>query len=845
MMSLEMVEAATPKSVRRRFFDKCGTVKEALVCCEVARAVAGSRAALNAAMRCFSIPVQYGDVTLEDMLWWTEENILRGGKRIVHRTGKKIDRSNRFGLEGKPVNRSSKYHALVFRYLEILSKHHRLPQIEFDAEPSFARDSVGCWWEGAQSDRDVFPRKFRSKDHKINIRFDQLWRDVRQTYPDVAFLVGSDRTILEGCVNDEASAWLIWMCGAFSSLGPGCVALCRTYRRDPSFLKELNTNVKASGAQSTPWGCSVCELNTLAGRGVGGLDMENDVRTRINRDDFLREKAAVCDPDRLRRCIRSVIADEMVSRPVWPSKEDYWSRRWLYTKSGSHSRRSEERWFSKRLDLPPQPTRREFSEAVEDCLVAFGEPRVDAGFSQKEEHGKTRAIYGCDTVSYFTFDYLLRPIEAVWANKRVLLDPGRRLQSDLYAELASKKGIRYMLDFDDFNSQHTLDAMRMVIEEVCKDAPEEVLNWAVESWGNMHVYWGQVGEKTGKMVGTLPSGHRATTFVNTILNAAYCRLVAGDDLVLESYHCGDDVVTFGTEYNVSQFVNRVTESAFRINPAKQSVGFVCGEFLRVAFTQKEARGYGARAVSSIVSGNWVTDNRLDKKSYTETLVRGAWTINSRFKTHGLGTLFVTALSARVPELTGHARKLLEHELSWGGSPVSKAMSGDGVVTMRPSGGLAKPKRAGLKTAFATKAFMANHVDFTLLAETDYSPAQLFGIMVQASEKPREVTDSSPVTFLIERSNRWYQADASYLARLQSRRERSSVEALNLLAQMLTKVDWQKLAGRVRGVNRQAILGGKSPWPVICPYTIPFSDAMNVRDRLTVTTALVNTYPVRV
>ena len=172
----------------------------------------------------------------------------------------------------------------------------------------------------------------------------------------------------------------------------------------------------------------------------------------------------------------------------WGDVDEYWSNRWLYTKSGAHSHFFEERVFGSRLDLPERPTRREFAENVRECMVAAGEPIVDAGLSWKLEHGKTRAIYSCDTGSYFTFDYLLRPIEKAWRNREVLLNPGGVREDTMYADLARGE-CKLMIDYDDFNSQHTIEAMQCVIEEACVGAPPHVLKWAVESFRNMFVHW--------------------------------------------------------------------------------------------------------------------------------------------------------------------------------------------------------------------------------------------------------------------------------------------------------------------------------------------------------------------
>jgi hypothetical protein len=732
--------------------------------------------------------------------------------------------------------------------MRILRRGGRLPPPADRGRGDFDSNSEGCWWKGAVRDTDVFPHKFGARTVKINIRFDDLWADVRRAYPEVAAIVGGDRLVLEGMYNDEACGWLLYLCGAFSTLGPAAFALVRVFGKDASFLKELNTVAKSVGAQAKRWGTCVCELGTLAGRGVGALDASSDVRTRVDPDAFMQEKAAVCDRALLTRCIEQVVRDEMGVRPTWSPVEDYWTRRWMYTRPGAHSRYAEETWLGDRVNLPPRPTRREFAEQVNDNLVALGEPRVDAGFSEKEEHGKTRAIYGCDTRSYYTFDYLLRPVEAVWRSRRTMLDPGRKLQSTLYPDLAKRPGIRYMLDFDDFNSQHELWAMKEVVRIACAGAPAEVLRWALDSWDNMFVHHYEAGTITEKkMVGTLPSGHRATTFVNTILNRAYCLYAAGGDMKnLDSYHCGDDVIIFGPEPDVSDYIIQVDRSPFRINAAKQSVGFGVGEFLRVSFTDSEACGYPARAVASMVSGNWVTDNRLDKKSYIETLLRGVWTINSRFHTRGIGRALETSLKRRAPELCGMATYLLEHRWSFGGSPVSIAETGDGVVVVRCTGGEAKYNRERLEHTYATDDFMRHHIDYTMLEATDYTPGQLRNMLVRASVKPRGTFEETPLSYITERTNRWYAADLKSVCALISREDRTTVEALNILQSMLTKVEWEKLAGVVRNVKASGYsMTGKSPWPVIAPYTIPFSDAMALRRKLTCAAAVSVNYPVRV
>lgn len=852
MTSREAVLALLPKSVLSRLTRKCETVREAVLTTNVARAAAGPKGALIAALECYKIPVQLtGGCTLEDLLWYIDEmydGVFRRGEKGPDwsASGNGTYRSQR--------NVTSKLTSSVFRAkcMELndkLTRTPRLPPVEDSDDLSeFQRYSSGCWWKGAVRDTLVFPKKQNKKVVKQNLRFDHVWKDVRDRYGGIAMLAGTDKSVLADMYNDEAVGWLIWMCGAFANLGVGAVALCSLAAKKPEVLKTLNTYVKALGLQKTGWGCDVCELLTLSGRGVNVDPPGKDVRTRVNKELFLKEKAAVCDISKLKHHIRAVLKEELAATPAWGPVEDYWTRRWMYTKSGSHSRYPEERILGERLDLPERPTRREFAEVVEECVIATGEPRVDAGHSYKEEHGKTRHIYSCDTASYYTFDYLLRPLEKVWRNKNVLLDPGRELQSSRYQRLAAKGGCRYMLDFDDFNSQHTIEAMRAVFEIACEGAPPEVVKWAVESWSNMYVHWlSDDGMHEMKMVGSLPSGHRATTFVNTILNAAYCRYASRNGMAgLEGYHCGDDVVIFGQEWRISEYVNDMLASPFRVNPSKQSVGFEVGEFLRVCFWETEASGYGARGVSSMVSGNWVTDTLLDKKSYVETLLRGLWTICTRFKNAGLGVVALTSLKYRVPEVAGIAQDLVLHRVSWNGTPIAGATDGRGVKVFRVRGGEAVYESEKLVAHNATQDFLDNHIDFVMLEASGYTAGQVASIMRKASVKPRTIKGETPLTYESEESNAWAVSEYNSLAALAARRDVGRDEALNILQMLLTKVEWYKLVGLVRNVTPTAYgVTGTSPWPLLCTYNAPMADLMSLRQRVSCTTAVLATYPVRV
>jgi hypothetical protein len=804
--------------------------------------------ALYVADNIFHIPVQVcGDgISFDDLLKYLVD-VKASRETLTHNKG--VVRGSR-----KKKRRAVWAKGELFRHYEGLQKRYAKEMSEVPRDECVSPDvdwealSEGTWWYGKGEDLDIFPERFGAPGQKTNIRFKRLWRDVCQYYSGVAYVVGRNEMILKGMSHDEACGWLMWMCATQDILGVASIAFTAVFGQHQKFLKLLNTAVKAFGLQRAPWGCSVAELTTLIGRGVGQVSPDEDVRTRINLADFLAEKAAVCDDRRLRACIREVLNSEMSTKPVWGTKEEYWTRRWLFTKSGSHSRSSEERWFGERLDLPPLATRREFAESAKECMVAFGEPRVDAGFSWKEEHGKRRAIYGCDTGSYYTFDYLLRPIEAVWRNNRVLMNPGVETQAQRYRRLAAKGGYRYMLDFDDYNSQHTLTAMRMVIEEACAGAPKEAFDWAVASWDNMYVHWiNSQGLQEEKMVGTLPSGHRATTFVNTILNAAYCKYASRNGMTgLDGYHCGDDVIVFGDEDVMSEFVLDICNSPFRVNPAKQSVGRFCGEFLRVAFDETRASGYGARSISATVSGNWTTDNRLDKTSYVDTMLRNLWTLCSRFRSDRLGVLGLTNLRKKVPEVATWAYDLVTHSVSWNGSPVANLKTGSPVFILRSEGGRAAPQPERLSETYATQDMIDNHIDFALMEEAGITAGQVKSVMAAASGKPRSYDKESEMKITVESSNSWHMYSYSTVASMDERVDVSETEALNVLTRMFTKVDWQSIARSIRPDLLVGPVGGAvSPWPVVNDYELPYSDCMAIRRQTSMTVGLVVMYPVRV
>jgi hypothetical protein len=109
-------------------------------------------------------------------------------------------------------------------------------------------------------------------------------------------------------------------------------------------------------------------------------------------------------------------------------------------------------------------------------------------------------------------------------------------------------------------------------------------------------------------------------------------------------HVGDDIVIY--THNLSEaaaIVSEVGASPLRMNPAKQSVGAVTSEFLRVAVGAQASRGYANRCISSVVSGNWTHLVKVEPGEALQMFVSNAWTLRNRTGNTAITDLMVTSM----------------------------------------------------------------------------------------------------------------------------------------------------------------------------------------------------------
>lgn len=482
-------------------------------------------------------------------------------------------------------------------------------------------------------------------------------------------------TLRRGVTYDQACAALLYAAGLHSHYSATGAILSANLVSDVDLAKGLSNAIKALGCNGIPHGAVLTEAQSLQGRGVGAIDLRKEALYRCSKDKVAESVINVPEDD-LRRHIRAVIQAELPGKIDFPDRDKWWSKRWQWCVNGSENSLSDKalklessRW--KRTHA--RAYRKMAAEAVEADPTRTWDGVTLVSVSEKLEHGKTRAIFACDTLSYFAFARLLDPVQKAWRNKRVLLDPGGRGMAFLARKINHgrlKGGTNLMLDYDDFNSQHTTRAMQLVFEELgaVTGFPTDDLRTLVKSFETTFISIPSGGLERSQ--GTLMSGHRGTTIINSVLNAAYIRYAIGGIAFdqMESLHTGDDVYILANSLGEAFKILRAAQAVgCRMNASKQSVGRTCAEFLRCAVGPKGAWGYLARAIGSVTCGSWIDaspslpfENLRNGMAISRALInRSGW--------RGFGRLLATGWTQRDYEsvLAG----LFSGDSSLDGSPV--------------------------------------------------------------------------------------------------------------------------------------------------------------------------------
>lgn len=352
----------------------------------------------------------------------------------------------------------------------------------------------------------------------------------------------------------------------------------------------------------------VFEAEVLLNRGIGGVDWAAERENRVKPD------VVTLDDGKILERARVILQQGKHDRGRYPKMtwKEYWGMRWQYTPTGSIKSQ-----YSEDLQNMPADFRlkNKFVALNTTSKVNFddwshAEPSIHAWSSVKYEWGKERAIYGCDVTNFVMTNFAMYQCEDRLPPK---FPVGSRAEP-AYVTRAIDNILDgrepYCFDFEDFNSQHSVGAMRAVLRAYAEvyggdmSAEQRIaMAWTIKSVDNMIVHDNIGGTGVYKANGTLFSGWRLTTFMNSVLNAIYSEEIYEPTEAqhsMSSAHNGDDIILgVVNARQATGMLRRAIELNVRAQPAKCAFGAVA-EFLRVDRQGGSSAQYLPRAIATLV-----------------------------------------------------------------------------------------------------------------------------------------------------------------------------------------------------------------------------------------------------
>nr|WGM49133.1 RNA-dependent RNA polymerase [Umbelopsis ramanniana virus 8b] len=350
----------------------------------------------------------------------------------------------------------------------------------------------------------------------------------------------------------------------------------------------------------------IFEIDVLVNRDVGSVDWIGEKVNRVTPNLVKISKKEVYDLA-VKMFSRD---DETRENPRKLEWKDFWESRWQWSASGSvHSQYTEDV-----KDLPKQrELRNKFVLLNQLPYLKFDHfaarrSEIQAWSSIKYEWAKMRAIYGTDLTSYIMSHYAFYNCEDVLPNEFPVGNKARPSYVSAKVESVLFKKTPLCIDFEDFNSGHSNDSMQAVIDAylyVFGDAltPEQraAVVWTRNSVANTTVHDNMGTKTTYKTKGTLMSGWRLTTFMNSVLNYIYTQmLMRGSKVNVNSVHNGDDVLLGVNNFDVARrAVFNADKYNIRLQRSKCAFGGIA-EFLRVDRVRGDYGQYLTRNIATLM-----------------------------------------------------------------------------------------------------------------------------------------------------------------------------------------------------------------------------------------------------
>ncbi|QBA69889.1 RNA-dependent RNA polymerase [Botrytis cinerea victorivirus 1] len=534
--------------------------------------------------------------------------------------------------------------------------------------------------------------------------------------------------------DDQVCCALLYSITLRDHLGSFGVSLAQAAVMQPKNAKGLSNALKALGANSSLPGSLLVEAAALQGRFTNDVDMTNEIRSRTVQS--LVDEQVIDRVDELRPHVKALIDMSLPDDCSLPDMEEWWTSRWLWCVNGSETKKSDEA-----LGLrggPGRRYRRMAAEEVHTNPIPNWDGTTSVSASIKLEAGKDRAIFACDTRSYFAFSWILNDVQKRWKGERILLDPGKGGLYGISRRIRNCQrggGVNLMLDYDNFNSHHSNGVQSMIFDVLCEkyNSPAWYKSVLMESFNRMFIF---KGGRSHRMLGTLASGHRGTSFINSLLNAAYIRCALGAakfDSML-SLHAGDDVyIRANTLSEAADILVKCKSFGCRMNPTKQSIGFKNAEFLRLGINSRYAVGYVARTISTLVAGNWSNLDPMEPLESLTSVISSTRSVINRGAPVIIADLIAYAHSTLHPYPLKILKQLLRGEAALAGAPIynlrGKIKTYEAVVSKPDISGIPPPPEWG---SHATLSYLEYHVAPIEASAISRARVDLTSIMQESS-----------------------------------------------------------------------------------------------------------------
>lgn len=377
-------------------------------------------------------------------------------------------------------------------------------------------------------------------------------------------------------------------------------------------LKEISTPFKSVHNRDVLDMTELFEMACLVNRGIGKIDWDSERQHRLRPDVVKVQPQAVYDE------AMKIFAEGAQKGFVYKKMDidRYLSSRWEWVPSGSvHSQYSDDAaWIKKEYRHRTKFVTLNSMKKENLAAMFKRRPEIQAWASVKYEWAKQRAIYGVDLTSSVVTNYAMFRCEDVFKHHFPIGEEAAADRVHKRLNYMLKDSESFCYDFDDFNAQHSTASMKSVLMayydtftgEMDNDQ-KSAMEWVIKSIDNVTVHNNEDGRKEEyKPRGTLLSGWRLTTFMNTALNYIYFKIAGALDLegVVDSVHNGDDVLV---SINNVKVANRIHSAMANINARAQTAKcnvFSVGEFLRVEHKVDKQNGLGAqyltRGVATLV-----------------------------------------------------------------------------------------------------------------------------------------------------------------------------------------------------------------------------------------------------